>query len=117
MGGGGGGAGTNGVGTYATGGAGGGIVGGTGSGTNAGTGGAQQGPSPCNQYCLIGTFGAGAIGAIHTGGGGGGGGWYGGSTWFFGGGAGSGFITQLAKTNSFPAPTNTGNGRVIITTG
>jgi hypothetical protein len=45
----------------------------------------------------------------------GGGGWYGGGSLGLGGG-GSGYISPLAKSGSFPGGTSTGDGKVIITT-
>jgi glycine rich protein len=97
------------------GGVGGGVAGGTGVGDGAGAGGLQEGPSLCNG-CTKGMFGIGADAGAHSNGGGAGGGWWGGNSLYFGGGGGSGFITQLAKTSSFPAPTHIGDGEVIITT-
>jgi hypothetical protein len=50
--------------------------------------------------------------------GGGGGGWYGGNATSSngGGGGGSGFVSRFALSGSFPGGTQTGAGRVVITT-
>jgi hypothetical protein len=62
-----------------------------------------------------GGFGFGGIGCEGTGWGDGGGGWYGGGSISRGGG-GSGFVSPLSTTSSFPGGTRSGDGLVKITT-
>ncbi len=63
----------------------------------------------------VGGFGFGGTGCEGTGWGGGGGGWYGGGGLSPAGG-GSGFVSPLSATGSFPGGTNLGDGIVKITT-
>ena len=96
--------------------AGGGLTGGGSICENGGESGSQQcgGVSACNVDDA--PMGSGQLGCRNTGFGGGGGGWYGGGSGDPRGGGSSGFITGLSLSGSFPGGTNSGNGKVIITT-
>jgi hypothetical protein len=70
----------------------------------------------CNLVAPNGTFGVGGSAPTNGNiGAGGGGGWYGGCSLGMGGG-GSGFVSGISKSGSFPGGTNAGDGKVIITT-
>jgi len=93
-----------------------GVNGSVGGGLTGGgsEGGAQEFGGACGTTPLV-VFGYGANSASYSGIGGGGAGWYGGGCNTSGGG-GSGYIGRFSTGGSFPGGTETGDGKVIITT-